>query len=194
MSEAEPRVCKRVLCLDGGGIKGAATVAFLEKLDIALQAIGSSIYEKFDMLVGTSSGAMIAAGLVYGALTPEEIKDKYYSYRVCKQVFPKSIRDDALGVMQLQPKYDGKGKRSLIEGHIPPHARLADTVKDVVFTGYDVDRQECMAMRNWHAEFGHMLVRDAVDISTAAPAYFPLVESLEHRATNKGNRRRGVRQ
>ncbi len=178
---------KRILCIDGGGVRGAAAIAFLDKLDQALVATGSSLRDRFDMFVGTSSGAMIIAGLIYGGLTPEEIKDKFFSYRVCKQVFPPSTRDDVFGVMQLRPKYDGKGKRTLLERHLPPHTRLNDTIKDVAITGYDVDRQECLVMRNWHREYAHMLARDAVDISTAAPAYFPLV-----RSSSTGQHIRGI--
>ncbi len=53
----------RVLFLDGGGVKGLAQIESLIQIE---QKTGRRITELFDWIVGTSTGAIIALGLVYG--------------------------------------------------------------------------------------------------------------------------------
>ena len=55
----------RVLFLDGGGMRALAQIESLLQLE---QATGRRIVELFDWIVGTSTGAIIALGLVYGGL------------------------------------------------------------------------------------------------------------------------------
>jgi calcium-independent phospholipase A2 len=54
---------QRILCLDGGGLKGLILIEVL--LYIEHQA-GRKITELFDWIVGTSTGGIIALALVYG--------------------------------------------------------------------------------------------------------------------------------
>lgn len=53
----------RVLCLDGGGIRGLIQLEILSQLEIKT---GRRVTELFDWIVGTSTGGIIALGLVYG--------------------------------------------------------------------------------------------------------------------------------
>src|SRR5579884_1078659 len=50
---------RRMLALDGGGIRGLLTLGILEKLEAL---VGSPLCEYFDYIAGTSTGAIIAAG------------------------------------------------------------------------------------------------------------------------------------
>ena len=54
------RKTKFVLCIDGGGVRGLIAAFLLTKLELEL---GYRISDVFDVIVGTSTGAMIAAGL-----------------------------------------------------------------------------------------------------------------------------------
>ncbi|XP_026678154.1 85/88 kDa calcium-independent phospholipase A2-like [Diaphorina citri] len=54
----------RVLCLDGGGIKGVVLIAQLMALEKLTQ--GRSILECFDWIAGTSTGGILASGLAAG--------------------------------------------------------------------------------------------------------------------------------
>lgn len=71
---------KRILSLDGGGIKGAFTCGILEEIEkqIRKQENDNSIRlcDYFDLIGGTSTGSIIAAGLAVG-MTASEIKEKY---------------------------------------------------------------------------------------------------------------------
>ena len=47
----------RILCLDGGGIKGLASTQMLSVIE---KEMGKPIYECFDLIAGTSIGAFLA--------------------------------------------------------------------------------------------------------------------------------------
>lgn len=55
----------RILCLDGGGIKGLLQLEILRQIEVKT---GKRIIELFDWIVGTSTGGVIALALVYGKL------------------------------------------------------------------------------------------------------------------------------
>ena len=54
-----------MLFLDGGGIKGLVQVEILSQLE---EATGRKITELFDWIVGSSTGGILALGMVYGTL------------------------------------------------------------------------------------------------------------------------------
>lgn len=53
----------RILFLDGGGIRGLIQIEILEQLE---KKTGRKVTELFDWIVGTSTGGIVALGLVYG--------------------------------------------------------------------------------------------------------------------------------
>ena len=55
----------RVLCLDGGGIKG---LILIEMLMVIEQITGKRIRELFDWIIGTSTGGILALAMVYSKL------------------------------------------------------------------------------------------------------------------------------
>ncbi|MFE9276817.1 CBASS cGAMP-activated phospholipase [Paenibacillus glucanolyticus] len=67
---------KKVLTIDGGGIKGVFPVAFLAELE---EQLGEPIVEYFDLVVGTSTGGIIALGLGLG-FSAKEMLSFYESY------------------------------------------------------------------------------------------------------------------
>lgn len=54
---------QRILCLDGGGLKGLILIEVLIYIE---KVTGRRIVELFDWIVGTSTGGIIALALVYG--------------------------------------------------------------------------------------------------------------------------------
>ncbi len=70
---------KRLLALDGGGVRGAISVAFLEEMERLLrQRKGAQalLGDHFDLIGGTSTGAIIAGGLALGHST-RDLEDFY---------------------------------------------------------------------------------------------------------------------
>lgn len=66
----------RILSLDGGGAKGFYTLGVLREIE---GLVGRRLYEKFDLIFGTSTGAIIAALLALGH-SVEEIHQLYKQY------------------------------------------------------------------------------------------------------------------
>lgn len=63
----------RVLSLDGGGAKGFYTLGILREIE---GLIGCPIHERFDLIFGTSTGAIIASMLALGK-SVEEVHETY---------------------------------------------------------------------------------------------------------------------
>jgi predicted acylesterase/phospholipase RssA len=66
----------RILSLDGGGAKGFYTLGVLREIE---GLIGCPIHERFDLIFGTSTGAIIAALLATGKKV-EEVHQLYRQY------------------------------------------------------------------------------------------------------------------
>ena len=64
---------KRILALDGGGIRGAITLGFLVQLESHLRKRHNNpnllLRDYFDLIGGTSTGSIIAASLAIGMNT-----------------------------------------------------------------------------------------------------------------------------
>jgi patatin-like phospholipase/acyl hydrolase len=73
----EPKIC-RVLSLDGGGAKGFYTLGALKEIEALVEC---RLCEKFDLIYGTSTGAIIAALLGLGK-TVDEIEALYRKHVV----------------------------------------------------------------------------------------------------------------
>ena len=73
----------RVLCLDGGGIRGVASIVVLER--IMAQAGHTYVGECFDLVVGTSTGGIIAIGAGLLRMTVAEVADLYEN--TAEQIF-----------------------------------------------------------------------------------------------------------
>jgi len=74
---------KRILALDGGGIRGALTLGYLQKIEDLLRAQHGNdnafrLCDYFDLIGGTSTGSIIATCLALGWKV-EEIKEKYFA-------------------------------------------------------------------------------------------------------------------
>lgn len=73
---------KRLLSLDGGGIRGLLEAEVLLEMETQLNQITGDnrpLGERFDLIGGTSTGAILAAGLAMG-LRAAELRDFYFKY------------------------------------------------------------------------------------------------------------------
>ena len=66
----------QILSLIGGGIRGAFVTSYLKELE---QKLGRPIAESFDLIAGTSTGGIIAAGLAFGH-SAEKMHQFYVDY------------------------------------------------------------------------------------------------------------------
>ena len=81
---------KRILSLDGGGVRGVASIAFLERLEKEISEVEGRptlLGEWFDLIGGTSTGAIIATALALG-YRASDLRDFYH--QLAPQVFKRS--------------------------------------------------------------------------------------------------------
>jgi predicted acylesterase/phospholipase RssA len=175
---------KRILALDGGGLRGILTLGILQKIeDILRKRHGNDddfrLSHYFDLIAGTSTGAIIAAILAMG-WTVEDIRKKYMKLgeRVFKpsflrQGFFRAKYDDSKLKKELKKVYGHNttlGGPELETGLLIVTKRL-DTgspwpVSNNPQGQYFVSRTDGMIGN------GEYPLWQVVRSSTAAPAYF----------------------
>ena len=115
---------KRILALDGGGLKGIVTLGFLKRIEDALRerhgaGPGFRLAHYFDLIAGTSTGAIIAAALATG-MTVSEVT-KYYLTMGEKVFNPNWFRR---GI--IRARYDDKKLRRLLKDVLGADKTLGD--------------------------------------------------------------------
>ena len=108
----------RVLSVDGGGVRGIYAAAYLDELEQAFAARravpGLDIGKAADLIVGTSTGAIIGCGLAKG-LTPAELVQLYQ--RHAPAIFPKRLPSklslDLFQQLFTRPRHLERGDRAL---------------------------------------------------------------------------------
>lgn len=112
---------KRILSLDGGGVRGAITIGFLEKLEKVIEEIEGKptrLCDWFDLIGGTSTGAIIACALALGYRAAEV--RKFYDL-----LGPRVFRRSFWRVQGLTSKFDRRNLIKELEGIVGP--RKLDT-------------------------------------------------------------------
>lgn len=95
---------KRILALDGGGLRGILSLGILEEIEGLLRerhggGEGFRLCHYFDLIAGTSTGAIIAAALAQGR-SVGEVRDMYFS--LGQRVFKRS----PFRQLTLRARYD----------------------------------------------------------------------------------------
>jgi len=130
------------------------------------------IHETFDMFVGTSTGGIIAAAIGVLQMNADSLSG-LYGYENANTIMNKSYWDRRLGLAQNQPKYDGKGKRSVLKKYFGDKT-LNSAKKPTLVVAYDLEARRSAVLKSTAKE--KMSALDAVDASSAAPLYFPTVK------------------
>ena len=99
---------KKVLAFDGGGVRAIMGVYFLKKLE---EESSKSIFESFDLFIGTSAGATNALML---GMKGSSIKDleKFWTIENLKRIMNQSLIDKT-SIFQTRPKYSNEGKKEI---------------------------------------------------------------------------------
>lgn len=106
---------KRILSLDGGGLRGVLTVAFLKKIEDILRKKWAGgdpnfrLSDYYDLIGGTSTGSIIAAGLALG-MSVDEIRA--HDFSLGEKVFKPGLF--SLGILSQQ--YDAAKVAAALKG------------------------------------------------------------------------------
>jgi hypothetical protein len=171
---------RHILALDGGGVRGIVTLHMLAALE---ERWRRPACEFFDLIAGTSTGAIIAALLAFRRLTAAEILGLYR--RLIPRVFRSSLRT-LVPIRYLVPALYPRGETLDLLEELFGDATLGElgsrrpgNPQAILLTTHDLVRDEEIFLSNYpfqsaHANYGATWkVRDAVAASAlSAPWYF----------------------
>jgi uncharacterized protein len=154
----------KVLSIDGGGIRGLIPARVLAEIE---RRCGRRAGELFDLVAGTSTGAVIACGLTRpDPLPAEQIANIYVDEG--PQIFDRSLLKRITSVDgYLDERYDSEGLVTSLRRHLGT-ARLADARPAILLTAYDLERRRAVFLRR----DDDLSMVDAAHASAAAPSYF----------------------
>ena len=164
---------RRMLTIDGGGVRGIIPAVLLAALE---RSTGRPTRETFDFIAGTSTGAVLAAGLAAGI--PAERLVTLYARR-SPEVFRSVPLLSGLRRLVTGAIYDTATLHGLIRDELGAVARdwtLNDAPVDLLITAKRlVDGMPWYFVRDNPANScraGGFRLADAVTASAAAPTYF----------------------
>ena len=159
-----------ILSIDGGGMRGVIPLKMLVYLE---EQTGKPAYDLFDMVAGTSTGAIIAAGLAIG-MTAKKLLEEIY-----RETLPNAFQRKSL----LGYVFSGLRHFYPIEPFVEVLAPLAKgkRMKDiqkpiVLFTTKDLRTSNTYYIVNrgkGAKMFAEWPLAGAVAASSAAPIFFP---------------------
>jgi patatin-like phospholipase/acyl hydrolase len=177
-----------VLSIDGGGIRGVIPAVILIELERRLKKAKKvkPLCKYFDLVAGTSTGGIIAAGLTASnpkspkkpAITPAGLLELYKEHG--KEIFSRDtfrrIREAILDPRSIiQEKYDAAGLEAELQQRLGL-ATLADAHTHVMLTAYDITRRVTVFMKTTPRRSGakpdNYYFWQAARATSAAPTYF----------------------
>jgi len=167
----------KVLCLDGGGYRGKLTTLMLMRLERKIHEICKgngrpqrSLSEYFDLIVGTSTGRLIAAALRIGK-TIDQVNEMFEEDG--KVLFPRRSKIDLFFRAPSGPICKGSDLDTVLEKHLGD-IRFGDIQKErgLAITAYDSWNNRPIIFRNYDESCEKIMIRDGCRGSSAYPAGF----------------------
>jgi len=163
---------RRILSIDGGGIKGVFPASFLATVE---DTIGASAANYFDLIVGTSTGGIIALGLGLGFSATEILA--FYE-RMGPQIFGATgLRQILNKVRQVgTSKYGHRELKASLES-LFGERKLGESRTRLVVPSFNLETGEVHVFKTRHlARYDRDHKERVVDVALAtasAPTFFP---------------------
>lgn len=175
---------KRVLCVDGGGIRGLMPATFLERLE---RHYDERVARMFDMIAGTSTGGLIALFLSvpgqrnrdYPAHSAQQLRILYQEH--ADTIFPARWMQGARSLWS--PRHRVDGLRHIVTDRLRDWT-INQCVTHAVVPAFDRSTGEDAVFKTGHVV--DWLCRDVALATSAAPTYFPA-----HEARSEGRESHG---
>ncbi len=159
---------RKILAIDGGGIKGVFPAAFLAAIE---ESLGESVASYFDLIVGTSTGGIIAIGLGLGLPAADIL-------RLYEDMGPRVFAQPGPFMRRLRSaQFNQQPLREAL------HERLGDRVlgesqNRLVIPSFNAERGVVHLYKTaHHPRFELDYKKKAVEVAlatAAAPTYFPI--------------------
>ncbi|MBT2581248.1 patatin-like phospholipase family protein [Planococcus sp. ISL-109] len=168
---------KKILSIDGGGIRGILPAMMLCELE---RRTGKPVAEQFDIFVGTSTGAILALGL----LVPDGKQPRYSANdilrlyeREAESMFRKSFLHRAFGLAGrfLHTQYNHREFEHVLKVYFE-ELKLSDLLKPAVIPSYDIHGRHAHFFKSTCSKLDERPpdseIRHIIRAATAAPSYF----------------------
>lgn len=166
----------KILAIDGGGIRGIIPALILAEVE---RRTNQPIAKLFDLIAGSSTGGMVAMGLV----TPNTQKDIAYTAEEIalmyeqdgSTIFAQNVWRSFQTVGSINgSKYASHGMDEVLDRYFGEY-ELSDALADVLITSYEIQRRQPWFFRSHKArqsQHCNFKMRDVVRSTTAAPTFF----------------------
>lgn len=174
----------RILSIDGGGIRGVFPAHILNCISTRL---GISIWGNFNMIAGTSTGAIVAAAIAC-KIEPEKIVSLYRAYgsdifTPNRSFWPKKLRPAAHSI------YDSRRLSEILK-EVLGDIKLGEISVPLLLPATDVGLGGVHVFKSSYSrEFTrdkNVLLREAVLASCSAPSFFDPVKVGEYLLADGG--------
>ena len=156
---------RHVLSLSGGGIRGLIQAVILGGIE---EHTGKRTADLFDLIVGTSTGGILAATLTSPkGYSAEDLANMYVNQG--KTIFSRSSWKAVKSVGGLlDEKYNFRGLIQVLRQFHGNNSLSSSTVRTML-TSYDVTKQTGRYFKSWRDTIGAV---EACRATSAAPTYF----------------------
>jgi uncharacterized protein len=197
--QSKPTDRFRILCVDGGGIRGLIPALVIAELERRLQQRAGAqarASDYFHMFAGTSTGGLVALSLTTPdpnqperpAVSGEELARFYVEDG--PEIFHRSLLQKLRTLWGwLGPKYTLGPLEKAIENRLGT-AHIEHALRELIVTSYDMTGRDPYFFKRWRAREApesdrNRPIADAGLATSAAPTYFPSHE-LDGRALVDG--------
>lgn len=168
---------KRILAIDGGGVRGVIPAMLLAELETQS---GKPVSELFDLVVGASTGGILALGLV--APDPKDVERPRYTAQQflgfykeeSHKIFDKSLFFKITRGI-FTSRYQARALEKALEKYFGP-TMLSEAIVHVVVPSYELHGRftAFFKSRDIHTKKieRDVLMRDVARAASAAPTYF----------------------
>lgn len=161
-----------ILAVDGGGARGVYPAQLLARVE---EATGRRVRDCFDLLAGTSTGAIVAGAAAAGV--PMESVVSLFERHV-QEIFPKPHLP-ALLVAALRSRYSRAPLDRVLQMHLP-NLQLEEIATPLMITSADIATGGVHVFKSRYLRDlgepyerdGKVPLKDAILASCAAPIYF----------------------
>lgn len=181
---------RRILSIDGGGVRAIVAAIVLDALDAEFKAAGKTcaVADCFDLIAGTSSGSFVAAALALpkpdGGRGPTPAEIVRFFEDTARRIFPSRwfCNIPVLGRLPqlFGPLHDARRLASVLEEQFGDVV-FASARRNLLIPAYSIDPRDIILFRGGpdykdmeECDCYQMIsVRDAMMASSAAPTFFP---------------------
>lgn len=192
----------KILSIDGGGIRGIVPAKILAELE---RRTGKRISSLFNLIAGTSTGGILAAGLTMPK--PNTKEPKYTAENLIniyrergQEIFYEPFLEKIMKLDDIsRPKYSSDGRDKVLKEYFG-NTPLQEAITEVFVTSYDIQlrapvfftsqtNKEEKNSRYYRKISSGFTMHQAAMATSAAPTYFKpykVEASAEHETQKKG--------